>query len=119
MESGGSKFVGNLGQFSMAINNLLKKGNNWNEPLKKFILEASSVDKIASSKNLEEIKRFFKKIGTNHRLLDKKIVFEWKEPWNILTFSEDTLRNLYGAKVRSTENNFQKNTENSVELPDT
>jgi len=92
----------------------LKKGNNWLEPLKEWILKASSVDELASSKNYEEIKLFFEKIGTNRRLLDKKIVFEWKEPWNILTFSEDTLRKMCGNRVRSTRKNFSKNVENSV-----
>ncbi len=91
-----------------------KKGNNWNEPLKNWIIEASSVEKIASSKNLEEIKRFFEKIGTNRHLLDKKIEIDFEKPWNILTFSEDTLRNLAGDRVRSTPEKFSKNVENSL-----
>ncbi len=89
-------------------------GNNWNEPLKQFIIEASSVDKIASSKNMEEIKLFFEKIGTNRRLLDKKIEIDFQKPWDILTFSEETLKNMCGDRVRSTRKIFPKNVENSV-----
>jgi len=91
-----------------------RKGDFRLQPLRDWIIEASSVDKIASSKNMEEIKLFFEKIGSNRRLLDRELVFEWKEPWNILTFSEDTLRNLAGDRVRSTPKKFSKNVENSV-----
>ncbi|MCP4651460.1 MAG: hypothetical protein GY853_15460 [PVC group bacterium] len=78
-----------------------------------MILKASSVDELvedapegASTKNYDEISEFFKKIGTNRRLLDKNVEMDLKMPWNILSFSDDTLKKTYHDSVRSTRRNF-------------
>jgi hypothetical protein len=42
-----------------------RKGNNWIEPLKKWILSAHHTEKLASSNDFNEIKSFVEKIGTN------------------------------------------------------
>jgi len=94
-----------------------RKGDNRLQPLKEWIIEASSVDKIASSKNMEEIKLFFEKIGSNRRLLDREIVFEWKEPWNLLSFSDDELKRAYPDYLRSKPENISENQQSSIWWP--
>ncbi|MFA6306935.1 MAG: recombinase family protein [Patescibacteria group bacterium] len=42
-----------------------RKGNNWLEPLKKWIIDANYAKKLALSKDFMEIKSFTEKIGTN------------------------------------------------------
>ena len=98
-----------------------RKGDNRLQPLKEWIIEASSVDKIvddarmgASSKNMEEIKLFFEKIGSNRRLMDREIVFDWKEPWNLLAFSDDDLLGAYPDYARSAREKFSKNQQSSM-----
>jgi len=63
-----------------------RKGNNWIEPLRNWILDAHLAEKIALSKDFTEIKSFVEKIGTNRRLLDREILLDWKKPWDILAF---------------------------------
>ena len=83
---------------------ILKNGQNWNEPLKEWIIEASSVDKLVSSENYADIKYFLEKIGTNRRLKEKKIEMDFKEPWNLLFFSDDVLKRPLKNTGRSPEN---------------
>jgi hypothetical protein len=54
-----------------------RKGNNWIEPLKEWILSAHHAEKLASSNDFDEIKSFAEKIGTNRRLLDRKLIFDF------------------------------------------
>ena len=50
----------------------------------------------------------------NRRLLDKKIEIDFEKPWNILTFSEETLKKMCGDRVRNTPKKISKNVENSL-----
>jgi len=43
--------------------------------LKNWILTANYAEKLASSDDFDEIKSFAEKIGTNRRLLNRKIFF--------------------------------------------
>lgn len=61
-----------------------RKGNNWIEPLKEWILSAHQAEKLAFSNDLHEMKSFVKKIGTNHQLFNKKMSFTPTAPFNIL-----------------------------------
>jgi len=61
-----------------------RKGNNWIELLKQWVLEAHHAEKLATSNDFDEIKSFVGKIGTNRRLLDKKIAWNWEASWKIL-----------------------------------
>ena len=45
---------------------------------------------------------------------DKKIDIDFEKPWDILTFSEETLKNMCGDRVRSTRKKFSKNVKNSL-----
>ena len=61
-----------------------RKGNNWIEPLKEWILSAHQAEKLAFGNDFHEMKSFVKKIGTNHQLFNKKMSFQYKAPFNIL-----------------------------------
>ena len=61
-----------------------RKGNNWIEPLKKWIIDANYAKKLALSKDFMEIKSFTEKIGTNRRLLSRKTEFEFVRPFDLI-----------------------------------
>ena len=61
-----------------------RKGNNWLEPLRNWVKTAYYAKKIALSKDFMEIKSLVEKIGTNRRLLDKKILFEFVKPFDLI-----------------------------------
>lgn len=61
-----------------------QKGALWNEPLRDWVRTARRAEKIALSEDLYEIKGFFEKIGTNPKLMDKKILFEFAPAFNKL-----------------------------------
>ena len=61
-----------------------RKGNNWIEPLKEWILSAHHAEKLASSNDFDEIKSFAEKIGTNRRLLDRKLIFDFVRPFDFV-----------------------------------
>ena len=70
-----------------------RKGNNWVEPLKNWILSAHHAKKLASSNDLDEIKSFVEKIGTNRRLSEKTVSWDFKNPFDLLAnLSADELR---------------------------
>ena len=70
-----------------------RKGNNWVEPLKNWILSAHHAKKLASSNDLDEIKSFVEKIGTNRRLSAKTVSWDFKNPFDLLAnLSADELR---------------------------
>jgi len=53
-------------------------------PVIDFFAEASHVGELAEKGKPEEIRDFVKKTGSNFRLRDKKIAFEYKNHWRIL-----------------------------------
>ena len=54
-----------------------QQGALWNEPLREWVKAARMAEKIALSEDFQELKNFFEKIGTNPKLLDKKILFDF------------------------------------------
>jgi len=71
-----------------------RKGNNWIEPLKEWILSAHHAEKLASSNDFDEIKSFAEKIGTNRRLLDRKLIFDFVRPFDFVPkYTEKCERN--------------------------
>ena len=77
-----------------------RKGNNWNEPLREWINLASHAEKLASSEDYYEIKSLVEKIGTNRRLLDRKALFDFKEPFDLILEYKST----YNKKVLAEDN---------------
>jgi len=61
-----------------------RKGNNWIEPLRDWIKTAHHAEKLALSNDFYEIKSLTEKIGTNRRLLSRKIEFEFVRPYDLI-----------------------------------
>jgi len=61
-----------------------RKGNNWIEPLREWINDTHHAEKLASSNDFDEIKSFAEKIGTNRRLLDRKLIFDFAQPFDLI-----------------------------------
>lgn len=64
--------------------NFGRKGKNWIEPLRSWILDIQKAEKLPQSESFGEIKEFVQKIGTNHTLLDKSASFSFIAPWDFL-----------------------------------
>ena len=58
-----------------------RKGNNWLEPFKEWILSAHQAIKKADSGNLEEKRMFLQKIGSNFRISGQKVACQLQNPW--------------------------------------
>jgi len=58
----------------------------WNEPLREWINLACSAEKLATSEDYYEIKSLVEKIGTNRRLLERKIIFDFKKPFDLIPY---------------------------------
>ncbi|MDD5760794.1 MAG: recombinase family protein [Candidatus Pacebacteria bacterium] len=61
-----------------------KKGGNWLEPAKNFILASNQTQKAAISSNLQEKADKLKKAGSNLLLTDRKIKYFPRGAWEIL-----------------------------------
>ena len=61
-----------------------RKGNNWVEPLKNWIIQAHQAKKLAPSNDFDEIKSFVEKTGTNRRLFGKNVCWDFKKPFDLL-----------------------------------
>lgn len=61
-----------------------QKGNNWIEPLKELVELAHSAGKQDPTKDFIPIKSLSEKIGTNRKLVDKKVVWKYQPVWQIL-----------------------------------
>ncbi len=52
-----------------------RRGNNWVEPLREWVLDTKQAAFLSSSDNFSEIASFVQKIGTNHTVRDKSARF--------------------------------------------
>ena len=78
-----------------------RKGNNWIEPLRNWIKTAHHAEKLALSNDFYEIKSLTEKIGTNRRLLNREVVWEWREEWKILADFNAEFKNFALMRERS------------------
>ena len=69
--------------------------------MKKWIIDANYAKKLAMSKDFIEIKSFTEKIGTNRRLLNREVVWEWREEWKILADFNAEFKNFTLMRERS------------------
>ena len=64
-----------------------QKGNYWLEPLENWLKEVNQIQNLISGNNLREKGEFLRKLGSNRKILDGKIVFEpvgvWKTYLNL------------------------------------
>ena len=63
---------------------IMNKGNNWLEPMREFILSSSQAKKIALEGDLQKIRTFIKKIGSNFTVKGKKFEFLAKIGWRVV-----------------------------------
>ena len=91
------------------ILSLKRNQNNWVEPMKRWIFEASEIDQIVSSKDKEQIKVLASKIfGSNLVLENKKVRGEGINVWSSLR-SDPTGRDYVGvARFELTTSASQK-----------
>lgn len=61
-----------------------RKGNIWIEPLRDWIKTAHHAEKLASTKDFYEMKSFVEKIGTNRRLLNRVVLFDFQKPFDFI-----------------------------------
>jgi len=84
-------------------------GKSWVEPLMEFVKAAHRAEKLAKSNDFDKIKSFAEKIGTNHHLLDRKLLFDFKKPFDLIPhfiFSEknkscNTIKNIRSISQQS------------------
>ncbi len=57
-----------------------RRGNNWVEPLREWVLDTKQANFLNSSTDFNEISSFVKKVGTNHSVLDKTAHFSVPSP---------------------------------------
>jgi hypothetical protein len=67
-----------------------RMGNNWIEPLREWIITAHHAGKLALSSDLHGIKSLVLKIGTNRRLLSRKIRLRLIPPYEKIPESKKT-----------------------------
>ncbi|MFP5344707.1 MAG: hypothetical protein ACLGGU_03565, partial [Gammaproteobacteria bacterium] len=61
-----------------------RNGNHWLEPLEGFINAAHQAQIVASGHDLESLKDFLKRIGSNLRLSGRALRFAYENPWAIV-----------------------------------
>ena len=59
-------------------------GANWLEPLRNWVIEASSLEDIAREGNFSEMIYFLRAIGSKRRLTDGALKVQLKNPWSYI-----------------------------------
>ncbi len=91
-----------------------RRGNYWIEPLREWIISAFHAAKLASSEEFDAIKSFAGKIGTNRRLRDREIFWDWKDEWKVVTDLLLHLPLVHKDSERSERVDFEKVDASSV-----
>jgi hypothetical protein len=91
-----------------------RAGNNWIELLRDWIKSAHNAKKLASSNDFEEIKSFVKKIGTNHQMYNKNVLWNYLPEFQILAERSENSLNTCDSAPASAESQNSKNPENLV-----
>ncbi len=61
-----------------------RKGTQWLELMRNWILEANQATKLVERENFEEIRNFLAGIGSNRRIAAGNLTGEFKMPWHFL-----------------------------------
>jgi len=88
-----------------------RKGNNWIEPLREWILTAHHAEKLASSNEFDEIKSLVEKIGTNRRLRDRKLIFDFVRPFDLIPKYTEKCERSPAAGGASEQTNCPQNSQ--------
>ncbi|GIW63077.1 MAG: hypothetical protein KatS3mg090_0903 [Patescibacteria group bacterium] len=86
-----------------------RRGNNWIEPLRNWIKTAHHAEKLALSKDFYEIKIFAEKVGTNRLLLNKKIIFDFVRPFDLIPKYKEICERSRASARRSEQSNSSQN----------
>ena len=87
-----NKLVGEKQVLKDRLSCFEQKSNNWFEPAIQFVKYANCAGILAKSNNFEEKRDFFKKLGSNFKILNQKIVFDLENPFKILADAEPRQR---------------------------
>ena len=84
------------------------------EPLREWIKTAHHAEKLALSEDFYEIKIFAEKIGTNRRMLDRKILFGLRPPFDLIPKYKGFGERSAAPAARSEPSFSSKNSESIV-----
>jgi hypothetical protein len=61
-----------------------RQGNHWLEPLERFVRAADQAHSVASAENLEALKEWTTRIGSNLRLAGRTVQLSYENPWRLV-----------------------------------
>lgn len=61
-----------------------RQGNRWLEPLARFIRAAHQAHSVATGENLESLKVWTTRIGSNLRLAGRTVQLTYENPWRLV-----------------------------------
>jgi hypothetical protein len=101
------KIINRKVEIKEAMSDFGRKGNNWLEPFKEWILTAHQATGKAVTGNLEEKRMFLQKIGSNFRIAGQKVACQLQIPWD---FSAKKLTNsVWSCLYRQVRTYFEEN----------
>jgi len=93
-------------QLTQNLENFGRRGKNWLQPLRAWILEAKKAAIAANSKNYTEIKEAVQIVGSDPKLLNKSVVLEFAPLWQKVAeiIAESDGRAAAGAAAETLKN---------------
>ncbi|MEW6456365.1 MAG: hypothetical protein AB1410_06605 [Acidobacteriota bacterium] len=83
--------------------------------MREWIKTAHHAEKLASSEDFYEIKIFVEKIGTNHRLLDRKIFLDFEKPFDLIPYYKKSYdKEFLGEKMSKNRFSFPQKPESPI-----
>jgi DNA invertase Pin-like site-specific DNA recombinase len=73
--------------------------NNWVEPLREWILDIRKATQLMSSEDFFEIRDYFKKIGSNHKLCDKSVSISFCPPTEFVLKQKLNLDSIHPPNI--------------------
>jgi len=61
-----------------------RQGNHWLEPLERFVQAAHQAHSVAEAENLEALKEWTIRIGSNLRLAGRTVHLSYENPWRLV-----------------------------------
>lgn len=90
-----------------AIKEVEKRGDQWLERYEKVIIVATLAEKEFRDGMYIDKREIIKSIGSNYFLKDKKLDFQWLEPYNILA-KKDKRTNSFGDRDSNPDSRLQR-----------
>ena len=80
-----------------------RKRNHWFEPAINFVKGLKYTRILAKSRNLENLRDFLQKCGSNFVLENQKLAFDFKNPWNLVQKAEPRQSRGEANKAKNAE----------------